>query len=204
MTLGSISALFGAMFVLALIPSPSVFAVVARSLSSGFSRGLSMAVGIVTGDFVFIIAVISGLAAIAETMTNLFIALKYIGGLYLLWLAIQLWRSSSNIEDVERTAESSLLSSFLSGLLITLGDYKAILFYIGFFPAFVDLSALSVLDAGVVMGVAAIAVGGVKAGYAYLAHRARAVFKNSRVRLGMNYTAGIVLFGTGLFVLAKR
>ena len=203
MTLGSISALFGAMFVLALLPSPSVFAVVARSLSSGFSRGLAMAIGIVTGDFVIILAAISGLAAIAETMTPLFIAMQYGGGLYLLWLSVQLWRSSTEETNVEHHYESSFLSSFISGLLITLGDYKAIVFYIGFFPAFVDVSSLSLWDAGLVMGVAAIAVGGVKAGYAYLADRARSLFKNSRVRLGMNYTAGIVLFGTGLLVLAK-
>ena len=204
MTPDRMLALFGAMFVLALLPGPSVFAVVARSLSSGFTRGLAMAIGIVTGDFLFIIVAISGLAAIAETMASLFIALKYIGGLYLLWLAIQLWRSSLEVEDFERTSEASLLPSFISGLLLTLSDYKAILFYIGFFPAFVDVSAISVLDAFVVMGVAAIAVGGVKAGYAYLAARARTLFKSTNVRLGMNFTAGMVMFGTGLFVLAKR
>ena len=204
MTLGTAFALFGAMFVLALLPSPSVFAVVARSLSCGFTRGLAMAMGIVTGDFVFIVAAIAGLAAIAETMSYLFVAIQYLGGLYLLWLAVQLWRSSTDPKDVECQDESSLLSSFTSGLLITLGDYKAIVFYVGFFPAFVDIPSLSVWDVGMVMGVTAFAVGGVKAGYAYLADLARAVFTNATVRLGMNYTAAIVLFGTGLFVLAER
>ncbi|MGK7911134.1 MAG: LysE family translocator [Synechococcus sp.] len=204
MTLGNVFALFGAMFVLALLPSPSVFAVVARSLSSGFAGGLAMAIGIVAGDFAFIIAAVLGLAAIAESMTYLFVALQYVGGLYLIWLAIQLWSSSADLHDVECRDDSSLLSSFISGLLITLGDYKAIVFYVGFFPAFVDVSSLSTWHVGTILGVAAIAVGGVKVGYAFLADRARTFLIHPKVRLAMNYASAIVLFGTGLFVLAKR
>lgn len=201
--MGNVLALFGAMFVLALLPSPSVFAVVARSLSSGFSCGLAMAAGIVTGDFAFIIAAVLGLAAIAESMAYLFVAIQYAGGLYLVWLAIQLWRSDPVSTDIERSDNSSLLSSFISGLLITLGDYKAIVFYVGFFPAFVDVSSLSIWTIGLTLGIAAIAVGGVKAGYAYLADRARVVLKNPSVRSAMNYAAAAVLLGTGLFVLAR-
>lgn len=140
MTFSSIAALFGAMIVLATIPSPSVFAVVARSIASGFTHGLVTVIGIVLGDFVFIILAIYGLSAIAETMGSLFVLVKYLGSVYLIWLGIQLWRSKSNIIEVEGIKESSWLSNFLSGLFITLGDQKAFLFYLGFFPAFVDLS----------------------------------------------------------------
>ena len=51
---------------------------------------------------------------------------------------------------------------FLTGLLVTLGDQKAILFYLGFFPAFVNLAALSLADTSLILAVATVAVGGPK------------------------------------------
>jgi len=53
--------------------------------------------------------------------------------------------------------------------MITLGDQKAILFYLGFFPAFLDLVAMSALDTAVILLVTTVAVGGVKLAYAGMA-----------------------------------
>lgn len=195
-------ALFGAMFVLAIIPSPSVMAVIARSVASGFTQGLATVVGIVIGDFIFIVAAIYGLSTIAA-MDSLFILVKYCGCAYLIWLGIKLCRSQSRTIEIKGLQESSWLSNFLSGLLITLGDQKAILFYLSFFPAFLDMANVSLLDLGIVMAVSTVAVGGVKLGYAYLADRARFLFKSSRARRAMNVTAGSVMIVTGVFILAK-
>lgn len=203
MTLSSIAALFGAMVILAAIPSPSVFAVVARSISSGFSRGLVMVLGIVFGDFIFILLAIGGLAAIAETMGGLFVLIKYLGSAYLIGLGIQLWRSQPQAIEVQKIKESSWFSSFLSGLLITLSDQKAILFYIGFFPAFLDLSSVSIVEIGIVMAIATIAIGGVKLGYAYLADRARFLFQSSKAKKRMNAIAASVMIVTGIFLVTK-
>ena len=201
MSLSSIAALFGTMIVLALLPSPSVFAVVARSMASGFTHGLVTVMGIVLGDFIFIILAIYGLAAIAETMDSLFVLVKYLGSAYLIWLGIELMRSRTKALEVENIRESSWLSNFLTGLSITLGDQKAIIFYMSFFPAFLDLSELSITDTGIIMAIAAIAVGGVKLGYAYLADRARFLFKSSQARKLMNLSAASVMIGTGIFLV---
>ena len=114
MTFSSIAALLGAMIILALLPSPSVFAVVARSIASGFSHGLMTVIGIVVGDFVFIILAIYGLSALAETMDSLFVLVKYFGSAYLIWLGIELARSQSKTVKVEGIKESSWLSNFLT------------------------------------------------------------------------------------------
>ena len=203
MTLSSIAALFGTMFVLALLPSPSVFAVVARSIASGFTHGLVTVIGIVIGDFVFILLAIYGLSAIAETMDSLFVLVKYLGGAYLIWLGIELARSKSKLIEIQGIRESSWLSNFLTGLFITLSDHKAILFYMSFFPAFLDLSNVSIVDTSIVMAIATIAVGGVKLGYAYMADRARFLFQSSRAKQGINITAAIVMIGTGIFLVVK-
>ena len=203
MTFSSIFTLFGAMAVLAILPSPSVFAVVARSIASGFTHGLITVIGIVTGDFVFIILAIYGLSAIAETITSLLILVKYLGGAYLIWLGIKLSRAKLQNVEIEAITESSWVSNFLSGLLITLGDYKAIFFYISFFPAFLDLSTISIMDTILIMLIATIAVGGIKLIYAYMADKARFLFTSSRARKGMNITAASVMIGTGIFLIAK-
>ncbi|MGK7896233.1 MAG: LysE family translocator [Xenococcus sp. (in: cyanobacteria)] len=203
MTLSNIAALFGTMMVLAMIPSPSVFAVVARSMASGFIHGFITVIGIVVGDFIFIILAIYGLSTIAETMGNLFVLVKYLGSVYLIWLGINLWRSKSQILEIEEIKESFWLSNFLTGLFITLADHKAIFFYMSFFPAFLDLSKVSLFDIGIILMIAAIAISVSKLGYAYMADRARFLFKSYRAKKGINVIAGTVMIATGIFILTK-
>ena len=85
----------------------------------------------------------------------------------------------------------------------TLSDPKAILFYVSFFPAFLDVSNVSVFDISIIMVTTTIAVGGSKLGYAYMADQARFLFKSSRAKRGMNITAGTVMIGTGIFLVAN-
>ncbi len=203
MTFGSSVTLFGAMVVLALVPSISVLAVTTRSAASGFVHGVSTTAGIVVGDIFFIILAIFGLSVLADTLGSLFVLVNYLGGTYLIWLGITLWRSRPEAVEEGGVTESSLWSSFLAGLFITLGDQKAILFYLVFFPAFVDLSALSYLDAGLIILIAIIAVGGVKLAYAFMADRARLLFKRSDAIKRINIAAGTIMIAVGMFLLAK-
>lgn len=203
MTFASIAALSGVMVVGAMIPGVSVLAVSARSAAFGFAHGIFTSLGIVVGDIVFILVAIYGLSVLADLMGNHFVLIKYLGGAYLIWLGIVIWRSKSKAEGVEENSESSLLSSFMTGLLVTLGDQKAILFYLGFFPAFVDLSKMSFFDTGIIVAIAIIAVGGPKLVYAFMADRASLIFKSSRVTRFINIAAGSVMIAVGVFVMVK-
>lgn len=202
LTFSSISALFGIMVVGAVIPSVSVFVVTARSAASGFIHGVFATLGIMLGDIFFILLAIFGLTVLAEAMGGLFVLIKYLGGAYLIWLGTGLWRSKSKALEVGEVTESSLLSSFLAGLFITLGDQKAILFYFGFFPAFVDLSTISYLDTGIILGMAIFAIGSAKLSYAYMASRAR-FFISSTAHRGINILAGSVMMAVGVFLIVK-
>lgn len=201
MTLAGMVALFGVMAVLAAVPSVSVLAVSARSASSGFVHGALTALGVVTGDLAFILLAVFGLALLAEAMGSMFHLVKYLGGAYLIWLGIVLWQTRTRAADVGGAAGSSLRSSFMTGLLVTLGDQKAVLFYLGFLPAFVDLSAMSCLDIGAVVAIAILAVGGVKLGYAYAAHRAGRFF-GAKAGKFLHVAAACIMVATGVFILA--
>lgn len=203
LSLASILALLGALIVLAVIPSVSVLTVSARAAAFGFTHGMFAAFGIVIADIIFILLAVYGLALVAELMGEQFTLIKYIGGVYLVWLGISLWRADARARKTEAIRQSSLGSSFLSGFLITLGDQKAILFYLGFFPAFIDLSLMTPTDTLIVIIIAIIGVGGAKLVYAWLADRASLLFKNAHAVRGINMLAGGVMIAVGMFLLAK-
>lgn len=203
MTFAGIAALSGIMVVGAMIPSVSVLTVSARSAAFGFAHGIFTSLGIVVGDIVFILIAIYGLSVLADLMGSHFVLIKYLGGAYLIWLGIVLWRSKSKTAPAERDGKYSLLSSFMTGLLITLGDQKAILFYLGFLPVFLDLSTMSFFDTGIVVVIATLAVGGPKLVYAFMAVRAGLIFKSARATRLLNITAGNVMIAVGVFVMAK-
>lgn len=204
MALSRIATLFGTMVVLAVMPSPSVFAVVARSIASGFTQGLVTVLGVVAGDIVFILLAVGGLSAMAETMGGLFTLVKGVGSIYLMWLGIGLWRAQPKAVAIEADLEVAWASNFLCGLLITLSDPKAILFYVSFLPAFLDVSTASMADIGILLTSATVAVGGGKLVYVYLADQSRQLFQRHRARKVLNLTAGSVMVGTGLMLLFNR
>lgn len=202
MTYASTAALFGVMVVLAAIPGVSALAVSARSAASGFVHGAWTTLGIVTGDIIFILAAVFGLSVLADGMGGLFVLVKYAGGVYLIWLGVALCRSAPKSLHDEQAADHSPASSFLTGLLITLGDQKAILFYLGFLPAFVDLSRVSLRDTAVIVAAAVAAVGGVKLAYAYLADRAGRWLDSGTTRR-INIGAGALTAAVGAFLVAR-
>jgi threonine/homoserine/homoserine lactone efflux protein len=203
LTLTSMAALMGSLIVLAAIPSVSVLAVTARAAAFGFGHGLFTALGIVVADIVFILIAIYGLAFIAEMMGDQFALVQLVGGAYLIWLGISLWRADVKMRASDSPAESSRKSSFMTGLLITFGDQKAILFYLGFFPAFLDLSRMTPADTVIIIVIAALGVGGAKLVYAFLADRARLLFKNSGAARGLNLLAAVVMIAVGVVLLLK-
>lgn len=136
-------AMFGAMLLMAALPSVSVLTVTARTVAAGFSHGVVATLGIVVGDMVYILVAIFGLALLADVMGQLFVLIRCLGGIYLIWLGARMLVARNQPADIQSSARFSLPSSFFAGLMITLADHKAILFYLGFLPAFVDLARIT-------------------------------------------------------------
>ena len=156
--------LFAIMIILAIIPSTSVAFVITRSVTLGIANGIAGALGIVLGDIVFILLAVLGLSMIAESMAGLFLVIKYMGGSYLLWLGYSLLKSKKTMTLFvnKPSKKSSLVVSFFAGLVLTLGDIKAILFYASLFPTFVSLESLKTSGLMIIILVTMVTVGGVK------------------------------------------
>ncbi|MBX3493491.1 MAG: LysE family transporter [Parvibaculum sp.] len=193
MSLGfeSMAALFGAMALLAAVPSVSVLIVSARAASAGLAHGALAAAGIVAADILFILLALFGLALAAEALGDAFQWVKYAAALWLLWLGFGLFRAARAPAEALPAAPSRR-SSFMAGFLLTLGDQKAILFYLGFFPAFLDLAAMTPLDAIAIVLIAIVAVGGVKLAWAFAAARAGGI-AGPRTARALNIAAALTL-----------
>jgi len=197
--------LFGIMIVLAAIPSTSVALVVTRSATLGVGNGIAVAAGIVLVDLVFIILAILGLSVVAETMGSLFMVIKYLGALYLLWLGFSLLtEKKENIIMVNKAREKcSLIASFLAGIFLTLSDIKAIFFYVSLFPMFINISALQVADILVIIFIMVAGVGGVKILYAFSATKIASLARGLKFENAARKTAGGVMVGAGSYLIVK-
>lgn len=202
MTIPNLAALFIAMVFLAAIPSISVLTVLTRSLSFGFWQGVMTTAGIATGDVIFILLAVYGLSLMASVLGPFFVAIKLAGSAYLIWLGVGLWRAKASPVSVKKAGKASSMASFLNGVLITLGDQKAVFFYVGFLPAFVDLNSLSVMDTGLIVGCSIISVGGVKLLYVYMADKMSFLLRNSQTKKRINTVVSLVMLTTGLYLIA--
>jgi len=204
MTLLATFALFFVMLVLAAIPSASVALVVTRSATLGVRNGAAVAGGIVLGDLIFVCCAILGMSLLAETMGAFFAIFKYLGGIYLVWLGIGLLRAKDEVplRSVD-TRGSTLLTSFVSGLFLTLGDVKAILFYASLFPTFVDMTHLTPVGIAIIVLITILTVGGVKLAYAFAAHRIVSRLQTHKAQKYTRLTAGTLMVGAGTYMVAK-
>jgi threonine/homoserine/homoserine lactone efflux protein len=205
MNLIDASALLTIMVMLAMLPSTSVALVVTRSATLGLAHGAAVSLGIVLGDLIFVLLAIFGLTALSEVMGIFFLVIKYLAGIYLIWFGVTLLtnRVSTNLYAGSRFRRGGLVTSFLAGLFVTLGDLKAIFFYASLFPTFVDLSALSLSDLLVIILVTLITVGGVKLAYAFGAKTLVSLSEGLKLEKEAKLVAGSVMVGTGTYLIVK-
>ena len=200
MTIASALALYSTMIILALIPGPGVVVVVARALDSGFRQGFVTAMGILSGDFIFIALAIFGLAALADVMGNFFVIIKYAGAAYLMYLGFQLITSANASTSTITLKPANYSTNYLVGLVTSISNPKVTLFYLSFFPAFFDIETLSGTDVVLLFVIATLSVGVVMAGYAYVAAKTKSSFAASPKTKYLKFGSGALLMGGGVFV----
>jgi len=203
MTFISIFAFSAAMFLLAITPGPGVIATISRALASGFNNAAFVVLGIVLGDIIFLLLAIFGLSAIATILGDFFVVVKYLGGLYLLFLGYKILTSKDEETELKAVEELSWKKNFSTGLLITLSNPKVILFYLGFLPTFVNLQALTFFDILIISGIVTIVLGGVMLVYAYTASKTRKLFKNKKSKRKINLVASCVMILAGGILITK-
>ena len=203
MTLAALIAYSGALFIAAAIPGPGVTALVARALGSGFRETFFMGLGVILGDMVYLTAVVLGLALIAQTFTTIFLVVKFAGVLYLGYIAWKLWTAGLLPKDIKAKPSTNAAMSFVSGLLVTLGNPKTMLFYVALVPTLIDIADIGPRDYGLLLTATFLVLLAVLVPYMLLAARARLLLKQPKALQALNRVAASVLAGTAAYIAVR-
>ncbi len=189
---------------LVLIPGPTVLLVVSYALGQGWRAALPMALGVALGDFTAMSLSVLGIGALLMASATLFTVVKWVGASYLVYLGIKLFRAGGTLSAEPRTDESSALRMGAHAWLVTSLNPKGILFFVAFFPQFID-QHLAFWPQVLILQATFLAIAFANAlAYAYFASRARGFVRNQRVIGAINKAGGSMLIGAGVASVAIR
>ncbi|GHG82332.1 LysE family translocator [Pseudodonghicola xiamenensis] len=191
----------GALLILFLTPGPVWLAMVARGVSGGFASAWPLAFGVAVGDVVWPFLAVVGMAWLVSEYGAILVVLRWVASavfLFMGWMAIR--HANSEIQTNGRLTRPGRWAGFLAGVMVILGNPKAILFYMGVLPGFFDLGAVTRPDivAIVVLSVAVPLIGNL--GFALVIDRMRRILGTPRAIRRMNLGAGGLLIAVALIL----
>lgn len=201
--LASLLAYSAALGLAAAIPGPGVAALVGQSMGGGLRAALFLLAGIALGDVIYLTVAVAGLSAIAQTFSGVFLAVKLLGGLYLLYLAVKLWTSRAGMAEVGAERKRTDLGAFLSGFSVTMGNPKTIIFYLALLPTVLDLHSVGIGKWALLALVTVAVLFVTLTPYAVLASRARSMMKRPAAVVRLNRFAAGIIGGTGALILGQ-
>lgn len=190
--------------VLLAIPGPTVLLVISYALGHGRRPAAAIVAGVALGDLTSMTASMLGLGALLAASALVFTALRWIGGAYLVYLGVQLWRAPVGEATDAEALPASLRRIFTHAYAVTALNPKGIVFFVAFVPQFLTASSpflpqVAVLEATfVTMAIVNSAL------YAVLASAARQRLRQARVRRAVNRTGGTLLIGAGALAAGWR
>ena len=185
------------------IPGPGNLALVTSTSKGGIAGGLAATFGVILGDQVLMWSAVAGVAALLSAYPDAFAAVQWLGAAYLAWLGIKMLLAKPGAAPVIHIKPRHYLRQ---ALMITLLNPKAILFYMAFFPLFVD----PVRQQGLVTyGFMAATIAALTLAYGlgatllthFFAERVRA---NPVIGRVLEKVAGVFLIGFGLKLVAAQ
>jgi len=203
-TLGGILT-FCAVYALAVAtPGPGIAAIVARSLAHGLKGAPAFIGGMIIGDLTWFAIAATRLAALAKTAATLFVAIKWAGVAYLVYLAWKLWTApAERVAVADDNAKRHGWQAFFGGLALTLSNPKAILFFLALLPTVVDLASMNPSSFLEISAVICILMPLILGTYAFLAARARELFTSAKAVRRLNRSSGAAMAGAAV-VIATR
>ena len=193
--------------VLLVIPGPTILTVISYSLTHGRRANVALVAGVALGDSTALVLSLVGLGAMLAASAALFTAVKWAGGLYLVYLGIRMLRGGAVDLPAEGGVPTRLESHrrvFFNTWLVTALNPKGIVFFIAFLPQFLrpgpDVAAQLW-----VLAVTFVVLATLNAAlYAVFASRARKFLATPRARRGFNLAGGSLLTAAGVWALFAR
>jgi threonine/homoserine/homoserine lactone efflux protein len=189
-------------------PGPGVAAIVARSLSRGTRGAPAFIAGFLIGDLAWFTVAATGLAALAQTAYTVFVAVKYAGVAYLLYLSYRMWKTAAkpietNDAGSPTDASQKPLRLFVGSLALTLGNPKTMVFFLALLPTVVKLETLTVSGFFEIAAVICVVLPAVLGGYAYAAARAGKLLKSPRAIRMVNRGSATAMASAAVVIAAR-
>ena len=192
-----------AVIVFLMIPGPGNLALITSTGKGGLRGGFASIFGLIAGDQVLMWMAVAGVAALLSAYPPAFHAVQWLGAAYLAWLGLRMILAKAGDKPVLQIKPHHY---FKQSLVITLLNPKAIVFYMAFFPLFVDPARHQGL---LTFGVMAATIAALTFLYGlvvvllthFLAERLRA---NPKVSGGLQKLAGVFLIGFGVKLALSR
>ncbi|MBK6790148.1 MAG: LysE family transporter [Betaproteobacteria bacterium] len=186
-----------AILVFLALPGPGTFALLTSTGKGGFRAGAAATLGLILGDQVLLWLAVAGVAALLAAQPLLFQGVQYLGAAYLAWIGLKLIFAQPGTASPVRIEPRHYARQ---AFLITLLNPKAIVFYMAFFPLFIDPASHR---GAVTFAAMAVTIAVITAVYCLLlcafagAVSAR-VKANLRLARGLERLAGVFLVGFGI------
>jgi threonine/homoserine/homoserine lactone efflux protein len=195
----TLSLFITAALILVFMPGPNTLYIIARSIQQGRLAGLVSSLGIQAGSLFHIAAAALGVSALLLSSAMAFNAIKYAGAAYLIYLGVKTLLTREKLTETKTVEESSLSRAFYQGVVVSLLNPKAALFFFAFLPQFVDATRGSVTMQIMFLGAIVVVLGALSDSiYALLAGSAGNLLRgNIKVLRAQRYFAGNVYIGLG-------
>jgi threonine/homoserine/homoserine lactone efflux protein len=193
-------------FALALIitagtPGPSVAALVARVLTGGFRSVFPFLLAMWIGEVIWLTVAVTGLATLAREFSGVFVAIKFLGAAYLLFLAWRMWTAPAARQDAALPVQRSAWRIFFAGMMITLGNPKIVIFYVALLPSLIDLRRMTLLTWGELAAVTVAVLATLDLSWSLVAARTRKILSTTRARV-VNRVSAMVMAGAAAVIAA--
>jgi len=142
----------GVAWALIIAPGPDMLYVITRGMAHGPKAGILSAVGVICGILVHTTAAAFGLTLILQTSAFAFLAVKYVGAAYLMYLGVKAWQDKSTFSLQTQTSVVSSRAVFWQGVLSNVLNPKIAIFFLAFLPQFVDKGNSQVTLQMVILG----------------------------------------------------
>jgi threonine/homoserine/homoserine lactone efflux protein len=199
-------AFVAASVVLLIIPGPTILTVISYSMAHGRRANVPLVAAVALGDSTALVVSLLGLGALLATSAFWFTAIKWAGGLYLLYLGIKLLRAGiSATELAAPVAPGSRWKLFANTYLVTALNPKGIVFFVAFLPQFINPTA-GVPQQLWMLALTFVALATLNATlYAAFAGSARKMLSSPRAQRRFHLAGGSLLSVAGIWaLLAKR
>jgi threonine/homoserine/homoserine lactone efflux protein len=135
----SLGVFVAASLALLIVPGPAVLYIVGSSLRHGRAAGFLSVLGICTGTSFHVVAAALGLSAALRASPVAFLAIRYAGAAYLVWLGARaLWSDGETIGPASAPRRDAPMQIYRQGVLVNVLNPKTALFFLAFLPQFVD------------------------------------------------------------------